>query len=95
VCVPQRKPHSNFGAESGAGIYSFSKKFVNTHRDTYCHKLGEHRSSLHHRAEQVSDTKLDNIKHISCKVFGLTLSLLDFGDFGDFAVCPYQARVYA
>jgi hypothetical protein len=51
----------------------------NAHRDTYCNKLGEHRNSLHHRVEQVSDTKLDNIKHISYKVFGFTLSLLDFG----------------
>jgi hypothetical protein len=37
------------------------------------------RSSLHHRVEHVSDTKLDNITRISCKVFGVTRSLLDYG----------------
>jgi len=79
IWVPQRKPQSNFGKESIAGLCSFPQKSENTHRATYCYKLGEHRNSLHHRVEQVSDTKLDNIKHISCKEFGLTLSLLDFG----------------
>jgi hypothetical protein len=94
VCVSEfrRKPHFNFGAESGAGLCSFPQEFVNTHRATYCHKLGEHRSSLHRRVEQASDTKLDNIKHISRKfdAFVARFWLRIF-----IAVCLPQAKVYA